>query len=107
MIFVTKLRRKQIWSLNIFGMNIKSVERETVKSLISKIIIKRLSGDMNNLYDLIAVNMHFSLGGINSGHYVSIIKHNDKWILYNDENPIQEVNNPQFKEAYILFYKLK
>lgn len=37
MIFVTKLRRKQIWSLNIFGMNIKSVERETVKSLISKI----------------------------------------------------------------------
>ena len=53
MIFVTKLRRKQIWSLNIFGMNIKSVERETVKSLISKIIIKRLSGDMNNLYDLI------------------------------------------------------
>ena len=61
----------------------------------------------NNLYDLIAVNMHFSLGGINSGHYVSIIKHNDKWILYNDENPIQEVNNHQFKEAYILFYKLK
>ena len=53
MIFVTKLRRKQIWNLNIFGMNIKSVERETVKSLISKIIIKRLSGDMNNLYDLI------------------------------------------------------
>ena len=53
MIFVTKLRRKQIWSLNIFGMNIKSVERETVKSLISKIINKRLSGDMNNLYDLI------------------------------------------------------
>ena len=53
LIFVTKLRRKQIWSLNIFGMNIKSVERETVKSLISKIINKRLSGDMNNLYDLI------------------------------------------------------
>ena len=60
----------------------------------------------NNTYDLFAVNMHYSAGSINSGHYVSVIKYNNKWLLFNDDNNIVEVKNPQFNEAYILFYKL-
>lgn len=61
----------------------------------------------DNIYDLIAVNLHYSNSGIYSGHYVSIVKNNNKWILFNDENPVREIENPQFKEAYILFYKLR
>jgi len=60
----------------------------------------------NNSYELIAVNLHYSNSGIHSGHYVSIVKCHDKWILFNDENPVQEVDNPQCNDAYILFYKL-
>ena len=61
---------------------------------------------INNNYELIAVNLHYSGNSINYGHYVSIIKNNNKWFLYNDSDPVIEVNSPQYKEAYLLFYKL-
>lgn len=63
---------------------------------------------INNNYELIAVNLHYSgnMGNIDSGHYVSVIKNNNKWYLYDDSNPVIEVQTPQFNEAYLLFYKL-
>jgi ubiquitin C-terminal hydrolase len=49
---------------------------------------------------------------INSGHYTSIIKNmfNGNWYYYNDDYPVRKINDIeelQNKNAYILFYQLK
>ena len=66
----------------------------------------------NCLYDLIGINIHHDINGMNYGHYTSIIKNifNENWYYYNDDNPIIKINNIndlQNNNAYILFYKLK
>ena len=53
MISLKKLKKKLKWSLSTFGMNIKSQKKEISILLISFNFLFRLSGDMNNLYDLI------------------------------------------------------
>ena len=64
------------------------------------------------LYDLYAINLHIgNTNNIDSGHYISIIKtlNMDNWYLYDDEQ-IKKINNLddlQDNNAYILFYKLK
>jgi ubiquitin C-terminal hydrolase len=43
-------------------------------------------------YNLVSVNLHFGYTR-HSGHYVSFVKNklDDKWYLFNDSNPVQEV----------------
>jgi ubiquitin C-terminal hydrolase len=62
-------------------------------------------------YNLIGINIHKGFGtgkNINYGHYISIIKNNNnkKWYLYNDENPVKEINKDELQnpDAYLLFY---
>lgn len=62
-------------------------------------------------YSLIGINLHHSIGNrrnINSGHYTSIVKNrlNNNWYLYDDSEPIQQVdiNQLQNANAYMLFY---
>jgi ubiquitin C-terminal hydrolase len=45
-----------------------------------------------NKYNLVGVNLHFGYTR-HSGHYVSFVKNklDDKWYLFNDSNPVQEV----------------
>lgn len=61
----------------------------------------------DSIYELVGINLHCeaSLGNINMGHYVSIIK-NEKWYLFNDDQNIIELNEEkiQQKDAYLLFY---
>ena len=73
---------------------------------LSKYFDKETPHAINNNYELIAVNLHYSGNSINYGHYVSVIKNNNKWFLYDDSNPVIKVKSPQFKEAYLLFYKI-
>ena len=57
----------------------------------------------NKKYDLFGVVNHY--GGINSGHYTSIIKYEDKWVMC-DDNRISQIaeNKVMNSSAYILFY---
>ena len=60
-------------------------------------------------YDLFGVNLHQSFGGINSGHYTSMVKNmmNYNWYLYNDSNPLKHITTAkqlQNSNAYLLFY---
>jgi ubiquitin carboxyl-terminal hydrolase 8 len=63
----------------------------------------------NSIYKLKGVNIHLSLGkNINFGHYVSFVKNkiNNNWYIYNDENPIREIEEKDLihNNAYLLFY---
>jgi ubiquitin C-terminal hydrolase len=64
-------------------------------------------------YDLIGINIHFSLGEnkIDAGHYISIVKNiNDNdWYLFNDSNEPQKLNKEQLQNSntYLLFYYRK
>ncbi len=60
---------------------------------------------INNLYDLQAITYH--TGNICGGHYYSVGKCKDKWILYNDDQTgiIDEESKIINDNAYILFYK--
>ena len=53
-------------------------------------------------YDLYAVINHH--GEISEGHYTSICKINDNWILFNDSR-LSKIDNPINKDAYLLFYR--
>jgi ubiquitin C-terminal hydrolase len=58
-------------------------------------------------YELIGINIHIDFDNtINNGHYVSIVKNNNRWLLYDDDNNIIHINNIQNSNAYLLFYKL-
>ena len=66
----------------------------------------------NSLYDLIGVNLHQDFGGINAGHYTSLVKNrfDNNWYLFNDaREPIQikKKEDLQNKDAYLLFYYKK
>ena len=57
----------------------------------------------DKIYNLFGVIYHY--GNINSGHYVCVIKKDNKWILC-DDNVISEVESKRVmnSNAYILFY---
>jgi hypothetical protein len=57
----------------------------------------------NQKYDLFGVIYHY--GSINSGHYICVIKHKNKWILCDDRR-IDEIDEARImnSNAYILFY---
>lgn len=65
-----------------------------------------------SIYNLIGINIHYhisiSVGMINAGHYVSIVKnkYNNKWYLFDDAKKVNEVdiNQLQNRNAYLLFY---
>ena len=57
-------------------------------------------------YDLFGVVYHY--GSINSGHYVCVVKHNNKWVLCDDRRiSVIEEDRIMNSNAYILFYILK
>ena len=64
----------------------------------------------NTTYNLIGINVHlgFGMGGINAGHYVSIVKNrlDNKWYLFDDANSVVELDEEtiQNRNAYLLFY---
>ena len=47
-------------------------------------------------------------GSLNGGHYVSVVNHNDKWILCNDLS-IKEIGASELEDyksrAYMFYYK--
>ena len=65
----------------------------------------------NTLYNLIGINLHYSIGekSINCGHYISIVKNNydNEWYLFNDSNDVIKIDNESYLQnnnAYLLFY---
>ena len=59
-------------------------------------------------YELQAFVMHKGLSAL-CGHYVTVAKRDDKWILYNDENVTvyPEDYPPPFGKGYIYLFKRK
>lgn len=90
-----------------------SYSRSSSKKLSTNINVKQYWKSAkvfpeNMYYELVGfVNQ---MGGMNSGHYVSYIKKDDKWFCCNDSN-IMEVNTgnaiKQAKKAYLLFFESK
>ena len=64
----------------------------------------------NALYNLIGVNIHYSIGNnnINAGHYVSLVKnhYDNHWYIFNDsyEPELKNDNELIDNNAYLLFY---
>jgi ubiquitin C-terminal hydrolase len=69
----------------------------------------------NTYYNLIGINLHYSIGDIgsvNAGHYISIVKNNydESWCVFNDSNDVIKINenniekNLQNSNAYLLYY---
>ena len=57
----------------------------------------------NKKYDLFGVIYHY--GSINSGHYVCVVKYNNKWVLCDDRRVYEiEEDRVMNSNAYILFY---
>lgn len=60
--------------------------------------------EANVSYELSSMVIH--AGGLGGGHYVSVGKKIDKWILFNDSNTKKIKKSIALdKKAYILFYK--
>lgn len=73
------------------------------------------SDDVQNpdrLYELYAIVVHIGMGP-NQGHYVAVVKHEGRWLLYDDENvePVDEADIPRYfgdypaGAGYVLFYQ--
>ncbi|KAJ1965649.1 hypothetical protein IWQ62_002615, partial [Dispira parvispora] len=71
------------------------------------------STNPDRLYSLFAVCVHIG-GGPNQGHYVSVVKSHDQWILFDDDTVelIEEDNishyfgdHPRAGSGYLLFYQ--
>ena len=63
----------------------------------------------NYNYNLVGVNIHFEIGNMNLGHYISIVKnrYNNNWYIFNDShNPqiVEDLDHLQHKNSYLLFY---
>jgi len=54
--------------------------------------------DPERLYNLFAIVIHIG-GGPNHGHYVSIIKSHDRWLLFDDEN-IELIGEKQIRSCF-------
>jgi len=59
--------------------------------------------DAPGRYTLFAFITHMGTTPL-SGHYVSHIKHDDKWVIFNDSK-VCESQEPPSKMAYIYFYR--
>jgi ubiquitin C-terminal hydrolase len=60
----------------------------------------------NSLYELFGINIHIDFDNtINNGHYISVVKNKNKWLLYDDSNDVIHINNIQHSDAYLLFYR--
>lgn len=59
----------------------------------------------NSKYSIFAIIVHWGKS-IQAGHYISIIKRNQKW-YYCDDDEIKEINENKilFENAYLLFYR--
>ena len=57
-------------------------------------------------YELISIINH--TGNKDSGHYYSLIKINNNWFEFNDEN-VTQINKPNLNSniSYIMFYQKK
>jgi ubiquitin C-terminal hydrolase len=55
-------------------------------------------------YNLISAALH--VGHQNDGHYVSFVKHTDKWYYINDDF-VNEANLPNSGVHYVLVYNLR
>lgn len=70
---------------------------------IDKYLIKLNSNSPKN-YQLMSISNHY--GRIDSGHYISICKKNDKWYRFDDET-VTEIDTKDIitSNAYMLFYQ--
>ena len=75
-----------------------SFDRKSHINVIEKIRIDKYE------YNLIASAVH--LGIQEDGHYVSFVKHTDKWYYINDEF-VDEAQLPTSGGHYVLVYNLK
>jgi len=75
-----------------------SFDRKSNINIIEKILIEKYE------YDLIASAVH--IGIQQDGHYVSFVKHTDKWYYINDDF-VNEANLPNSGGHYVLVYNLK
>lgn len=67
--------------------------------------------DADRLYELFGINVHIG-SGPHHGHYISIIKTNGNWFVFDDETvePIKENEIPKYfgdssSSAYVLYYQ--
>lgn len=57
-------------------------------------------------YTIFAIIIHWGKS-IQSGHYISIVKRNDKWYICDDDE-VKEIDEDEIlvDNAYLLFYRL-
>ena len=75
-----------------------SFDRKSYVEVIEKILIGKYE------YNLIASAVH--IGVQQDGHYVSFVKHGDRWYYINDDF-VDEVDLPNSAGHYVLVYNLK
>lgn len=104
-ILVIQLKR---FILNMYGMPISKITNPVIFPIdtfdITDYFHVESPYKINSNYSLIGINLHHEFRSINAGHYTSIAKYNNKWYLFDDDNNVQELNNIQNNNAYLLFY---
>lgn len=108
-ILVIQLKR---FVTNAFGVQTAKILNPVIYPVNDFNIIEYFHPDspykQNTIYNLIGINIHkeIGFGSLNAGHYISIVKniHNNKWYLFDDSKKVEELDNIQNKNAYLLFY---
>ena len=92
-ILILSLKRFKYNEVNRFKLS------QMIKYPLKNFILK------NKSYDLYGVVNHY--GGINSGHYIAIVKNGNRWLTCDDSNVYEiEENRVMNSNAYILVYIL-
>ena len=65
-----------------------------------------LNDSMNTNYKLRSIGCH--QGRLNYGHYYTILKNDQEWIIADDETleRVNELNRNAYKDAYVLVYEI-
>jgi len=105
-ILIIQLKR---FKVNNYGIITEKISKQ-VDYPINLNLDKYINNNINNNYELFAVNNHHSINNsINHGHYTSMVinRFNNKWYNFNDSKSLEEVNQIISKNAYNLFYMKK
>ena len=108
-ILIIQLKRFKVNMYGIPTTKLNNMITYPINGLDINNYVHEYSNNKDAIYDLVGVNLHKSIMGINFGHYTNIAKNrfDNKWYYFDDSSPVINVKSKNEiirNDAYLLFY---